>query len=62
MTFFIFCSLVAAAFIAANVMSRRYPSIKCALYGHEDAKLGKVKVASDLRWYCPACNREVKPL
>lgn len=58
MIFLAFCSLVALAFIAANVMSRRYPSIKCALYGHEP-KLSNVKVAQDLKWHCENCGKEM---
>lgn len=61
MTFFIFCSLVALAFIAAHMLIPKHPRIYCAFYGHEP-KLGNVKVAQDLRWTCENCNREVRPL
>lgn len=57
--FTIFCSLIAAAFIAALLLSCRYPRIKCEIGGHEP-KCSIVGYA--MRWHCERCDKEVGPL
>lgn len=56
MTFLFFCTLIAAAFLAAHCLMPRYPKLRCALYGHEPKC---AIVGYDMRWHCTRCDKEV---